>query len=87
MKITNIECFIVPPRWNFVKISTDEGLSGWGEPVLEGKAETVKTAVLEMADFLIGKDPSLIEDHWNVLYRGGFYRGGPILMSALAGID
>jgi galactonate dehydratase len=87
MKITNIECFIVPPRWNFVKISTDEGISGWGEPVLEGKAETVKAAVLEMADFLIGKDPALIEDHWNVLYRGGFYRGGPILMSALAGID
>jgi galactonate dehydratase len=87
MKITKIESFNVPPRWNFVKISTDEGISGWGEAVLEGKAATVKTCVEEMADFLIGKDPQCIEDHWNVLYRSGFYRGGGILMSAISGID
>jgi galactonate dehydratase len=87
MKITKIESFNVPPRWNFVKISTDEGISGWGEAVLEGKAATVKTCVEEMADFLLGKDPMKIEDHWNVLYRSGFYRGGGILMSAISGID
>ncbi|MCM3714825.1 galactonate dehydratase [Halalkalibacter oceani] len=87
MKITSLECFIVPPRWCFLKIETDEGIVGWGEPVVEGKANTVKEAVNEMADFLIGKDPLRIEDHWNVLYRAGFYRGGPILMSAIAGID
>ncbi|NEU30829.1 galactonate dehydratase [bacterium LRH843] len=87
MKITSLECFIVPPRWCFLKIETDEGIVGWGEPVVEGKANTVKEAVYEMADFLIGKDPLRIEDHWNTLYRGGFYRGGPILMSAIAGID
>ncbi|OIJ08201.1 galactonate dehydratase [Anaerobacillus arseniciselenatis] len=87
MKITNLECFIVPPRWCFLKIETDEGIVGWGEPVVEGRASTVKEAVTELADFLIGKDPLRIEDHWNVLYRGGFYRGGPILMSAIAGID
>ena len=87
MKITKIESFNIPPRWNFVKISTDEGISGWGEAVLEGKAATVKTCVEEMADFLIGKDPQRIEDHWNVLYRSGFYRGGGILMSAISGID
>jgi galactonate dehydratase len=87
MKIKNYTLYQVPPRWLFLKIETDEGLIGWGEPVIEGKASTVKTAVDEMMEYLIGKDPMNIEDHWNVLYRGGFYRGGPILMSAISGID
>jgi galactonate dehydratase len=87
MKIKNYELFQVPPRWLFLKIETDEGISGWGEPVIEGKAATVKTAVEEFMTYLIGKDPMAIEDHWNTLYRGSFYRGGPILMSAIAGID
>ncbi|MGO4887463.1 galactonate dehydratase [Anaerobacillus sp. MEB173] len=87
MKITKLECFIVPPRWCFLKMETDEGITGWGEPVIEGKAYTVKAAVEELSEYLIGKDPLRIEDHWNVLYRGGFYRGGPILMSAISGID
>ncbi|WP_162056199.1 galactonate dehydratase [Pontibacter pamirensis] len=87
MKITNYELFQVPPRWLFLKIETDEGIVGWGEPVIEGKAATVKTAVEELMEYLVGKDPMLIEDHWNVMYRAGFYRGGPILMSAIAGID
>lgn len=87
MKITELKTYLVPPRWLFLKIETDEGLCGWGEPVLEGRAQTVAAAVDELADYLIGKDPSPIEDHWNVLYRGGFYRGGGVHMSALAGID
>lgn len=87
MKITKLELFKVPPRWLFLKISTDQGLSGWGEPVVEGKADTVKAAVKEMEDYLIGKDPLQIEDIWQTLYRGSFYRGGPVLMSAIAGID
>jgi galactonate dehydratase len=87
MKIVSYETFVVPPRWLFLKITTDEGLVGWGEPVVEGKAETVKTAVEELMDFLIQKDPLRIEDHWQVMFRGGFYRGGPILMSAISGID
>ncbi|HBK19651.1 MAG TPA: galactonate dehydratase [Gammaproteobacteria bacterium] len=87
MKITSLETFLVPPRWLFLKIETDEGLIGWGEPVIEGRAETVSAAVKELADYLIGEDPLQIEKHWQRLYRGGFYRGGPILMSALAGID
>lgn len=87
MKITAVETFLVPPRWCFVKISTDEGISGWGEPVLEGRAATVAAMVAEMADELIGRDPRRIQDHWTVLYRGAFYRGGGIHMSALAGID
>jgi len=87
MKIKSYELFLVPPRWLFLKIETDEGLVGWGEPVIEGKAATVKAAVEELMTYLVGKDPLPIEDHWNVMYRAGFYRGGPILMSAIAGID
>lgn len=87
MKISKYELFLVPPRWLFLKIETDEGITGWGEPVIEGKAATVKTAVEEMMDTLVGKDPMNIEDHWNLMYRSGFYRGGAILMSAIAGID
>ncbi|WJH32361.1 galactonate dehydratase [Paenibacillus sp. CC-CFT747] len=87
MKITGFETFLVPPRWLFLKIETDEGICGWGEPVVEGRARTVQTAVEEAMGYLIGQDPLRIEDHWQVLYRGGFYRGGPVLMSAIAGID
>jgi galactonate dehydratase len=77
----------VPPRWLFLAIDTDAGITGWGEPVLEGRAQTVATAVNELSSYLIGKDPRRINDIWQSLYRGGFYRGGPILMSAIAGID
>ena len=87
MKITMLTTFLVPPRWLFLKIDTDEGISGWGEPVLEGRASAVAAEVEELSDYLIGKDPHRIEDHWTVLYRGGFYRGGGLHMSALAGID
>ena len=87
MKIKNYSLYQVPPRWLFLKIETDEGITGWGEPVIEGKAATVKTAVEELMQNLAGKDPMHIEDHWNSMYRGGFYRGGPILMSAISGID
>ena len=87
MKVTALKTYLVPPRWLFLKIETDAGISGWGEPIVEGRAQTVAALVAEMADTLIGKAPGAIEDHWNVLYRGGFYRGGAIHMSALAGID
>src|SRR5699024_6549294 len=85
MKIVEYELFIVPPRWLFLNIQTDEGITGWGEPIIEGRAKTVKAAVEELMEYLIGKNPLHIEDHWNMLYRSGFYRGGPILMSAIAG--
>ena len=87
MKITGYKLYQVPPRWLFLKIQTDADITGWGEPVIEGKAATVKTAVDELMEYLIGKDPCNIEDHWNMMYRSGFYRGGAILMSAIAGID
>lgn len=87
MKITALTTYRVAPRWMFLKIDTDEGISGWGEPVLEGRALTVETAVREFGATLIGKDPRRINDHWQSMYRGHFYRGGAVLMSAIAGID
>ncbi|RAO76551.1 galactonate dehydratase [Dyella jiangningensis] len=87
MKITRLTTYIVPPRWLFLRIDTDAGIVGWGEPIVEGRAHTVAAAVEELSDYLVGKDPRHIEDLWSVMYRGGFYRGGPVLMSAIAGID
>ncbi len=87
MKITEVNTYLVRPRWGFVEICTDDGLSGWGEAVLEGHAATVKACVEEMREYLIGADPRRIEDIWTTLYRAGFYRGGGVLMSAIAGID
>lgn len=87
MKITALKTYLVPPRWLFLKIETDEGISGWGEPVLEGHAETLAAKIDEFSDFLIGRDPLLIEDTWQMLYRNGCYRGGPVLMSAISGVD
>jgi galactonate dehydratase len=87
MEVEKVELFKVPPRWLFVKVTTKNGLVGWGEPVVEGRAATVETAINEMKSFLIGHPANKIEDFWHMVYRGGFYRGGPILMSALSGID
>ena len=87
MKITKVNTYLVRPRWCMVEIETDQGVTGWGEAVIEGKAATVQAGVIEMSDYIIGKDPARIEDIWNTLYRAAFYRGGPVLMSAMAGID
>ncbi|MEO7006926.1 MAG: galactonate dehydratase [Terrimesophilobacter sp.] len=87
MIISRIETFLVPPRWLFVRVETDTGIVGWGEPVVEGRSETVRTAVAQLSELLIGKDPLRIEDHWQVMTKGSFYRGGPILSSAVSGLD
>ncbi|MBQ0993172.1 galactonate dehydratase [Micromonospora sp. PSH03] len=87
MKIERIETFLVAPRWLFCRVETDDGLVGWGEPVVEGRAEVVRSAVEVLSEYLIGADPLRIEQHWQVLTKGGFYRGGPILSSAVAGLD
>ncbi len=87
MKIDRIESFFVPPRWLFVRVETADGAVGWGEASLEGYAEAVDGAIEALRDRFIGHDPRRIEDIWQVAYRGGFYRGGPVLMSALAGLE
>lgn len=87
MKITAVNTYYVRPRWGFVEIETDEGVIGWGEAVLEGHCDAVLSCIREMSTYLVGNDPSRIEDFSAVLYRAGFYRGGGVLMSAIAGID
>ena len=87
VKITKLETFLVKPRWIFLKIHTDVGVFGLGEPLLEGRALTIQTAIKEVEPYLIGKDPRHVVHHWQAIYRHAFYRGGPILTSALSGID
>ena len=87
MKIAQIEQFFPRPRMRLVKITTDNGLVGWGESTLEGKPKSTMGAVEELADYLIGKDPLRIEHHWQHIYRSAFFRGGNVLMSALSGLD
>ena len=87
MKITKLETMHVKPRWLFLKVHTDEGIVGWGEPIVKGRAQTVEAAVHEIGRYLVGRDPRRIEHHWQAIYRGQFYRGGPVLCSALSGIE
>ena len=87
MKITRLSTYRVLPRWMFLKVETDEGITGWGEPVVEGHAKSVEAAVHELSDYVIGADPRNINDIWQMLYRTRFYRGGPVMMSAIAGLD
>ena len=87
MKITKINQYFPHRRIRLVEITTDEGLSGWGETTLEGRPKSTVAAVEEIAEYLIGKDPLRIEHHWQHIYRSAFYRGGPGRMTALSGID
>ncbi|WBB67944.1 galactonate dehydratase [Micromonospora sp. WMMD812] len=85
--IGRIETFLVAPRWLFVRVETDSGIVGWGEATCEGRSETVRTAVEQLGELLDGRDALRIEDHWQVMTKGAFYRGGPILASAVSGLD
>jgi galactonate dehydratase len=87
LKITKLETMLVKPRWLFLRVHTNAGIVGLGEPIVEGRAETCVTAVKEIEPYLVGKDPRQVVHHWQAIYRHAFYRGGPILTSALSGID
>ena len=87
MKITRLEVIKVKPRWMFLKMYTDTDIVGLGEPVLEGHCTSVEAVIKEFEEYLIGKDPMQIEHHVQALYRGGFYRGGPLMLSAISGIE
>lgn len=87
LRITKLETFLVKPRWLFLKVHTNAGIVGLGEPILEGRALTCAAAVKEIEPYLAGKDPRQVVHHWQAIYRHAFYRGGPILTSALSGID
>jgi galactonate dehydratase len=87
IKVTRLETFKVKPRWLFLKVHTNAGITGLGEPIVEGRADTVAAAVREIEPYLVGKDPRRVAHHWQAIYRHAFYRGGPILTSALSGVD
>ena len=87
LRITKLETLFVKPRWLFLKVHTNAGIVGLGEPVVEGRAATVATAVKELEPYLVGKDPRQVVHHWQAIYRHAFYRGGPVLTSALSGVD
>lgn len=99
MKIVDIKVFPVKPfkpdwlmqfphtGWLFVKIITDEDINGFGEATLEGNIESVIAVIEKLKDYLIGKDPHRIEHHWQAMYRGSFYRGGPVFISAISGLE
>ena len=76
MKIARIDTFFPRPRVRLLKITTDQGPVGWGEFTLEGKPRSTASAVHEIADYLVGKNPLLIEHHWQHIYRSAFNRGG-----------
>ncbi|HAB10084.1 MAG TPA: galactonate dehydratase, partial [Planctomycetaceae bacterium] len=87
IRITKLETLMVQPRWLFLKVHTDAGIVGLGEPVVEGRANTVAAAVKQLEAYLVGKDPRSVVHHWQAMYRHAFYRGGPVLTSAISGID
>ncbi len=87
MKITSVEVFHVKPRWLIVEVRTDKGVTGYGEPVVEGQSRVVAAMVDQLSEYLVGKDPRRIQQHWQHMYRSAFYRGGPVLVSAISGLE
>lgn len=85
--INRLETFLVAPRWLFVRLETDDGVVGWGEASLEGHSDAVRVVVEAFGEYLVGREAARIEDHWQVLTKGGFYRGGAVLASAVSGVD
>lgn len=86
IKVTKIESFVLKNTWVFVKISTDAGITGWGE-MLKDDAKACAAGALEVGDYLIGQDPLKVVFHWQAIHRGAFYRGGPIKTAISSGID
>lgn len=86
VKITKLETFVLKNSWVFVKISTDAGITGWGE-MLKDDAKACAAGALEVARYLAGQDPSRVVFHWQAIHRGSFYRGGPVKTAILSGID
>ncbi|MGH9666300.1 MAG: galactonate dehydratase, partial [Bryobacteraceae bacterium] len=93
VRITNMKVFGVSLTkdsdrpYVFVKLETNQGVVGWGEATLEGKAGAVMACVNDFRDFLIGGDPMQVEHHWQSMYVHTFYRAGPVIGSAISGID
>ena len=85
--IRSLELYYVRPRWQLLRVRTDAGIDGWSEAVLEGNLRAVRGAVETLADYLVGQDPRAVGRHWARMYTDNFYRGGPVLTSAISAID
>ena len=86
MKITSVKIYEIKPRWIFCKVSTDEGIVGWGEMISGTKTRTVVEGTKELADRIVGRDPFEIERLWQELHRS-FFRGGPINGTIVSGLE
>src|ERR1041385_5039569 len=86
IKVTKVEAFVLKNSWVFVKISTDAGISGWGE-MLKDDAKACAAGAMEVSNYLVGQDPGRVVFHWEAIHRGAFYRGGPIKTAITSGID
>ncbi len=87
MKIVDVQTFRVRPRWLFLRVQTDEGIVGWGEPGAEARVGAVEAAIGQLRDVLLGQDPLAVERIWQALTTASDDYGGPILSSAVAGVD
>jgi galactonate dehydratase len=87
MRITAVETFVLGEREVLVRVATDEGLTGWGDATLEHRPGSVTAAIRELSGYLLGVDPRPVTALWDRMMRGGFYRGGAVLSSAVAGLD
>jgi len=90
MKIVDIKPFVVDcfrTNWVFVKVYTDEGVAGVGEGTLEYKEKAFLGALEHIREYLLGKDPMQMEQHFHSIYRDAYWRGGPVLMSALSAVE
>src|ERR1700734_4471978 len=93
LKVTNLKVFgvsLTPDSdrpYVFVKLETNQGLVGWGEGTLEGKAQAAMSCIQDFRDFVVGKDPMQVEHHWQSMYIHSFYRAGPVMGSAISAID
>ena len=86
-RITAVTAHRVPPRWIFVRVSTDDGLAGWGEAIVPRRHAAVTGAVSDLASNITGADAGRIEDLWQRMRRGGFFRDGPVLATAAAAVE
>ncbi len=87
IRITKLDIVSVRPRMQILSVSTSEGVTGWSEATLEGRLRTLRAAIHELSDYLVGQDPRRVEHHWQRMYTDAFWRGGPVLMSAISAVD
>ncbi len=90
MKITDVKTFLMEGgrrQWVLVKVETDEGIHGWGEGTLEGHERTVAQAIHDISIRIEGRDPTQVDRMWQSLYRHGFWKGGPVIGSAISALD